>query len=44
LRRRRVLQAPSLHPHFLNAPQAASRLERLSQALSVVDLIERRGR
>jgi uncharacterized protein (TIGR02421 family) len=42
LRRRRVLQAPSLHPHFLNAPQAASRLERLSQGLSVLDLIERR--
>ena len=42
LRRRQVLQAPSLHPHFLNAPQATSRLERLSQGLSVVDLIERR--
>ena len=42
LRRRRVLQAPRLHPHFLNAPQAAPRLERLSQGLSVVDLIERR--
>ena len=42
LRRRQVLQAPSLHPHFLNAPQAAPRLERLSQGLSVADLIERR--
>ena len=42
LRRRQVLQAPSLYPHFLNAPHAASRLERLSQGLSVVDLIERR--
>jgi uncharacterized protein (TIGR02421 family) len=42
LRRRQVLQAPGLRPYFLNAPQAASRLERLSQGLSVVDLMERR--
>ena len=39
LRRRQVLQAPALRPHFLDEPDAKLRLARLSQGLSVADLI-----
>lgn len=40
LQRRQVLQAPSLRPHFLNHPQVNSRLEKLTQGLSALDLTE----
>ena len=42
LRRRQVLQAPIIQPYFLNSPQAQLRLQRLSQGLSVADLIKRK--
>jgi uncharacterized protein (TIGR02421 family) len=42
LQRRKVLQPPTLLPHFLNGPNTVSRLERLGHnTLSVIDLIER---
>jgi uncharacterized protein (TIGR02421 family) len=40
LRRRQVLQAPALRPHFLDEPEAKLRLERLSDGASVADLIK----
>jgi uncharacterized protein (TIGR02421 family) len=40
LQRRQVLQAPSLRPHFLNHSLANSRLEKLAQGLSALDLTE----
>ena len=42
LRRRKVLQAPDLRPHFLTTPQAEQRLRQLAQGLSPLELIERR--
>ena len=42
LRRRKVLQAPALLPHFLNTPEARLRLQGLSQGFSAFDLIERK--
>jgi uncharacterized protein (TIGR02421 family) len=38
LQRRQVLQAPRLRPHFLANSQKDSRLEKLAQGLSVLDL------
>lgn len=42
LRRRKVLHAPALLPHYLNMPEARSRLQGLSQGFSALDLIERK--
>ena len=42
LRRRKVLHAPALLPHFLNTPEARLRLQGLSQGFSALDLIERK--
>lgn len=42
LRRRQVLGAPPLLPHFLDDPGARLRLQGLSQGLSAADLIERK--
>lgn len=40
LQRRKVIQAPKLLPHFLNAPATVTRLERLAHTVSVIDLVE----
>lgn len=42
LRRRQVLQAPTIQPHFLISPKARLRLQQLSQGLLVADLIKRK--
>lgn len=41
LQRRQVLQPPKLRPHFLDTPAAQLRLARVSQGLSIIELIER---
>lgn len=40
LQRRKVIQPPKLHPHFLNVPKTVARLERLGHKLSIINLIE----
>lgn len=40
LRWRKVLQAPSLRPRFLDTPLAQQRLEKLGNGLTVLDLVE----
>lgn len=42
LRRREVLHAPALLPHFLNTLEARLRLQSLSEGFSAIDLIERK--
>ena len=37
---RKVLKPPSLHPRFLNTPMAQTRLQKVSNGLTVLDLFE----